>query len=308
VSLAIRVGRRTVEISRPDKVLFPPGLTKADLATYYERVGPVMVPHLAGRPLNLWRYPDGIDGTRIVQQHASSHFPEWVRRVTVPARKGEVEHVMAADPATLVYLAGQAAVTIHRWLSRQDRLDRPDMLVVDLDPSVEDPAEIRRAAVSFGDLLRELGLEPWVMTTGSRGYHVVASLRREDDFDAVRQFARDLAQLACLREPRRFTNEQRKAKREDRILVDVMRNAYGQTAVAPYAVRGRPKAPVATPLHWEELKDSRTKADRWTIESVPARIEAHGDPWRQLARRRQSLVRPWARLREALAEAGGASA
>jgi bifunctional non-homologous end joining protein LigD len=308
VTLAIRAGRRTVEISRPDKVLFPPALTKADLASYYQRVGSVMAPHLAGRPLNLERYPDGIDGSRIVQQHASSHFPDWVSRVTVPARRGEVEHVMVGDRATLVYLAGQAAITLHRWLSRADRLDRPDLLVVDLDPSVEQPAAVRRAAMIFGDVLRELGLEPWVMTTGSRGYHVVASLRREHDFDTVRRFTRDLAELACLREPRRFTNEQRKAKREDKILIDVMRNAYGQTAVAPYSVRARPNAPVATPLHWQELEDRRTRADRWTIASVPARIEANGDPWRDLAKRRQSLARAWPRLRDALAEAGGRSA
>jgi bifunctional non-homologous end joining protein LigD len=304
MTLSLRAGRRTVEISRPDKVLFPPGLTKSDLARYYEGVGAVMVPHLAGRPLNLERYPDGIDGQRIMQQHASPHFPDWVGRVTVAARRGEVEHVVAGDPATLVYLAGQAAITFHRWLSRSDRLDRPDLLVVDLDPSVHRPAAVRRAAVIFGALLRELDLEPWVMTTGSRGYHVVACLRREQDFDTVRRFARDLAELATLREPRRFTNEQRKAKREDKILIDVMRNAYGQTAVAPYAVRARPKAPVATPLHWEELEESRTRADRWTIASVPGRIEAEGDPWREMSASRGSLARAWPKLRDALAEAG----
>jgi bifunctional non-homologous end joining protein LigD len=308
MTLAVRAGRRTVEISRPRKVLFPPRLTKADLATYYEQVGGVMVPHLASRPLNLERYPDGIEGSRIIQQHASPHFPDWLGRLTVQARQGTVDHVVVGDPAALVYLAGQAAITFHRWLSRADRLDRPDLLVVDLDPSIHRPSAVRRAAVIFGGLLRELGLDPWVMTTGSRGYHVVASLRREHDFDTVRTFARRLAELACLREPRRFTNEQRKAKREDKILIDVMRNAYGQTAVAPYAVRPRPKAPVATPLHWEELEDPRTRADRWTIASVPGRIEADGDPWHDIAKRRQPLARAMAQLKDALAEAGAGSA
>jgi bifunctional non-homologous end joining protein LigD len=308
VSLAIRAGRRTVEISRPDKVLFPPKLTKAELAGYYERVAGVMLPHLAGRPVNLERYPDGIQGQRIMQQHASSHFPDWVARITVPARKGQVEHVAVRDAATLVYLSGQACITLHRWLSRQERLDRPDLFIVDLDPSRDRPAEVRRAALIFGALLRELGLNPWAMTTGSRGYHVVVPLQPRADFDTVRQFARDLAVLAARREPRLLTNEQRKAKREGRILIDVMRNAFGQTAVAPYAVRARPRAPVATPLHWEELGDSRTRADRWTIASVPDRIEREGDPWRQIARRRQTLTRARRRLDEALTEAGAPSA
>jgi bifunctional non-homologous end joining protein LigD len=308
VTLAIRAGRRTVEVSRPDKILFAPKLTKADLAGYYEAVAGVMLPHVARRPLNLERYPDGIDGHRIIQQHASSHFPDWVGRFTVPARKGQVEHVVAGDASTLVYLAGQASITFHRWLSQTDRLDRPDLLVVDLDPSTDRPPEVRRAAVIFGALLRELGLEPWAMTTGSRGYHVVVSLRRTADFDTVRQFARDLAALAALREPRLLTNEQRKAKRDGKILVDVMRNAYGQTAVAPYSVRARPNAPVATPLFWGELEDPKTTANRWTIESVPARLDREGDPWLGLTRSRQTLTRARERLEQALAEARASSA
>jgi bifunctional non-homologous end joining protein LigD len=308
VSLPIRAGRRVVEISRPQKVLFPPNLTKADLAFYYEQVAEVMLLHLAGRPLNLERYPDGIDGRKIIQQQASPHFPDWVGRVNVPARRRQVEHVMARDPATVVYLAGQASITLHRWLSRSDRLDRPDLLVFDLDPSVNRPAEVRRAALTFGELLRELDLEPWAMSTGSRGYHVAVSLRRGDDFDDVREFARQLAELAASREPRLFTNEQRKAKREGKILIDVMRNGFGQTAVAPYSVRARPEAPVATPLHWSELEDPRARADRWTLATVPGRIQRHGDPWRDMARTRQSLSRARQRLREALAEAAPAGA
>jgi bifunctional non-homologous end joining protein LigD len=304
VSLAIRAGRRTVEISRPDKVLFGPDIAKADLAGYYERVAEAMLPHLKDRPLNYERFPDGIDGQKIFQQHASGHFPDWIRRVSVPARKGTVEHVVASDAATLVYLAGQACITFHRWLSRSDRLDRPDLLVIDLDPSVHDLAEIRRAARTFGALLRELGLEPWAMTTGSRGYHVVVPLQRRADFDGVRAFARDLAELAAAREPKTFTNEQRKAKREDKILIDIQRNGYAHTAVAPYSVRPRPGAPVATPLHWEELEESSTVADRWTIEAVPGRLERDGDPWREIFKHAQTLTPARKRLGQLAAEAG----
>jgi bifunctional non-homologous end joining protein LigD len=290
----------TVEVSRPGKALFPDGTTKADLAGYYEAIAPVMLPHLAGRPLNLERYPDGIERQKIFQQRAGSHFPDWIERVTVPKEDGEVEHVVARDADTLVYLADQACITPHAWLSRADRLERPDRLIVDLDPSNGRPAEVRRAARDFGTLLRELGLEPFAMTTGSRGYHVVAPLQRRQDFDDVRAFARDLAEVAAERDPR-LTVEQRKAKRGDRILIDVMRNAYAHTAVAPYAVRARPGAPVATPLHWEELEDSKLRPDRWNLRTVRKRVERDGDPWADIAR----AARPLGPARRALDERRG---
>jgi bifunctional non-homologous end joining protein LigD len=290
----------TVEVSRPGKALFPDGTTKADLAGYYEAIAPVMLPHLAGRPLNLERYPDGIEAQKIFQQRAGSHFPDWIERVTVPKEGGEVEHVVARDADTLVYLADQACITPHAWLSRADRLERPDRLIVDLDPSNGRPAEVRRAARDFGTLLRELGLEPFAMTTGSRGYHVVAPLQRRQDFDDVRAFARDLAEVAAARD-RRLTVEQRKAKRGDRILIDVMRNAYAHTAVAPYAVRARRGAPVATPLHWEELEDSKLRPDRWNLRTVQERVGRDGDPWADIAR----AARPLGPARRALDELRG---
>jgi bifunctional non-homologous end joining protein LigD len=302
MSATIRAGRRSVTISRPDKVLIPPGLTKAGLAGYFEAVAPAMLTHIAHRPLNFERYPDGIDGPRIFQQHAASYFPDWIALVTVPAARGTVQHVMARDAATLVYLAGQACITFHPWLSRSDRLERPDRLVIDLDPSAGDPDEVRQAALIIGELLRELDLEPWAMTTGSRGYHVVLPIQRRLEFDPVRQFARDLAELAAARHPEVFTIEQRKAKRGGKILIDIQRNAYAHTSVAPYAVRARPEAPVATPLFWEELEDKATHPRRWTVDSVPERLEADGDPWRSLERAAQNLTRARKLLSQALAE------
>jgi bifunctional non-homologous end joining protein LigD len=304
MSVAIRAGRRNVDIPRPDKPLFGSEITKLDLASYYERVASAMLPHLARRPLNLERYPQGIAGVRIFQQHAAGHLPAWVGRVEVPSRTGPVEHVSVGDAAALVYLAGQACITFHRWLSRSDMLDRPDLLVFDLDPSTVRPAEVRRAARTIGALLRELGLEPWVMTTGSRGYHVAIPLRRRAGFDEVRQFALGLAELAVAREPRLFTYEQRKAKREDKILIDIQRNAYAHSAVSPYSVRAHPDAPVAMPLHWEELEDAKTTAASWTLASVPDRLERDGDPWKDFARHGRTLTRALARLREARAEGG----
>lgn len=302
VSVTIQAGRRRVQISRPDKLLFPSGITKADLAGYYDSVASAMLPYVRDRPLNLERYPDGIEGERIVQQRAGRHFPGWIRRVEVPKKGGTVEHVVAGDAATLVYLANQACITMHPWLSRTDDLGRPDRLIFDLDPSADDPAQVLKAARTMSEVLRELGLEPLVMTTGSRGYHLTLSLQRRGRFEDVRAFAVDVASLAARRNPQLFTTEQRKAKRERRILIDVMRNAYAHTAVAPYAVRPRPDAPVATPLHFQELDDPKTAPDRWTIRSVVQRLERDGDPWAQIGRKPQSITGARRRLAQAAAE------
>lgn len=294
--MSIEAGARTVKIPRPDKLLFGTEITKLDLARHYEAVAPVMLPHVVDRPLTLERYPDGIDGERIMQQRAGKYFPAWIARTVVPKKGGSVEHVRATDAASLVYLAGQACITLHAWLSRRDRLERPDRLILDLDPSVDDPASIRRAARLIGDLLRELGLTPWAMATGSRGYHVVVPLQRRQSFDDVRAFARAVAAVAADRDPKLFTTEQRKANRGDRVLIDVMRNGYAQTAVAPYTVRPRPGAPVATPLHWNELSEARTRANRWTIKTIGRRLERDGDPWREIDAQPATLTKARAAL------------
>ncbi|MGN6168701.1 MAG: non-homologous end-joining DNA ligase [Solirubrobacteraceae bacterium] len=302
MSATVRAGRRSVEISRPGKALFPCGITKADLASYYEQVARAMLVHIRGRPLNLERYPDGIEGERIMQQRAGRYFPAWVKRARVAKKGGSVDHVVATDAATLVYLAGQACITLHPWLSRADRLYQPDRLIFDLDPSNGKPAEVLRAARTMFDLVRELGLQPWVMTSGSRGYHVTVPLRRGADFDATREFAREVATLASRREPRLFTTEQRKAKREGRILIDVMRNAYAHSAVAPYAVRARRGAPVATPLHPDELGERDTRPDRWTLRSLPPRLERDGDPWARIGSAAQTIGAARRRLQGAMDE------
>jgi bifunctional non-homologous end joining protein LigD len=221
--------------------------------------------------------------------------------VTVPSRGGTVAHVVASDAATLVYLADQACITLHPWLSRADRLDRPDRLIFDLDPSGGAPGQVRSAAFDLGALLRELGLEPFAMATGSRGYHIVVPLRRRANFDAVRGFARDVARVAIARDPR-LTLEQRRAARGGRILIDVMRNAYAHTAVAPYSVRARAGAPVAVPLLWDELVHAATRPDRWTLHAVLGRIAHDGDPWAEIRSYARTLGEPRRQLQKLLDE------
>jgi bifunctional non-homologous end joining protein LigD len=288
----------SVEITHPDKLLFPEdGLTKADIAAYYETVCEWMLPHIRNRPLSLLRFPDGIHGGGFFHKNVPDYFPAYVKRVEVEKRGGTLVHAVACNPETLVYLVGQNTITPHVWLSRADRLRQPDRVVFDLDPAPgADFAAVRRAARRTGELLREIGLEPFVQVTGSKGIHVWTPLRRHATFADVRPFARDVAELLASRYPKELTVEFRKAERGGRILVDVMRNNYAQTAVPPYAVRPRPGAPVATPVAWDELSDSKLRADRWTVTSVLKRLRSKGDPWADIASFARGLSRARKRL------------
>ena len=277
-----------VQVSRPDKELIP-GVTKEAMARYYAEVADAMLPHLAGRPISMQRFPDGIEGQGFYEKKVPGHFPDWVDRVAVDTEDGSQEQVVVSDARTLVYLADQACITPHAWLSTAEHLESPDQLVFDLDPSGDDLSVVRRATRLVGDTLSELGLTTFLKTTGSRGYHVHVPLRPGEDFDSVRGFARDVAELVAGRHPDLLTVQQRKDKRGDRVFVDVLRNAYGQTAVPPYAVRARPVAPVSTPIGWDEL--SRVRPDRYTTTSAPRRLGQRADPWQSMRRHAQSLDR-----------------
>ena len=288
----------SVEISHPDKLLFPDdGVTKADVASYYDSVSEWMLPHIRNRPISMMRFPDGIGGHGFFHKNVPDHFPGFVKRVEVEKRGGKLVHAVVCNVETLVYLVGQNTITPHVWLSRADRLRQPDRVVFDLDPAPgADFAAVRRAARQTGELLRELGLEPFAQVTGSKGIHVWTPLRRRATFEDVRPFARSVAELLVERHPDELTLEFRKAERGGRILIDVMRNAYAQTTVPPYAVRPRPGAPVATPIAWDELSDSKLRPDRWNVKSVPRRLAAKGDPWSDIASFARGLSRASKRL------------
>jgi len=278
----IAVGGITVSLTHPDKVLFPgEGITKDDLARYYADVAGAMLPGLRDRPITMVRYPDGLGGQRFFQKNAPSYFPDWIRRVEVGKEGGHVEHVVCDQPATLVYLAGQACIEIHEFTSRADRLDRPDQLVFDFDPPDDQRfAEVRRAALWARELFDgDLGLTSFVRTSGGRGLHVHVALDRRAGFDEVLPFAHRAADVLARRHPDAITAEQRKDKRGNRIYADVMRNAYAQTIAASYGVRARPGAPVATPLSWAEVEDDGLAPGQFTLRTVRARLDGGGDPW-----------------------------
>ena len=239
-----------------------------------------MLPHAADRPVSMQRFPQGIDGKGFFHKDAPDHFPDWIKRVEVPKAGGTVTHVLITNADSLVYLVGQNTITPHVWLSRADR-SRSRTGSCSTSTRHRAPTSPRSAAPArvTGELLRELGLAPFAQVTGSKGIHVWAPLRRRAHVDDVKELARRAAQVLAERHPEELTTEFRKNKREGRILVDVLRNGYAQTAVPPYAVRPRRGAPVATPIDWDELSDSRLRPDRWTLQNVLRRLAAKGDPW-----------------------------
>ncbi|WP_026127043.1 non-homologous end-joining DNA ligase [Nocardiopsis xinjiangensis] len=259
----VRAGRRVVRVKRPDKSLFGEGgATKFDLARYYTRVAPLMLPQVRGRPVALERLPDGIDGERFYVKHPPA--PDWVRHV----RTSGGRMIMCQDTAALVWCADQAALTQHVWLSREPRLGRPDRMVLDLDPpggGAEAFDACRAAAHEAREVLEGLGLAAYVMTTGSRGLHVHSPLRPELEDQEVRDMARAIAERVAAGRPDDLTTEVRKDARRGRLFVDYLRNGREQLAVAPYAVRARPGAPVATPVTWVEL-DRLESAGDFTID------------------------------------------
>ncbi len=287
----MKAGCHVIDLTHPDKVLFPDdGLTKRDLVDYYRRIADVMVPLIRERALTLHRFPDGIGAEGFYQQQVPDHFPDWIARASLPRADGKtVTRCVCNDAATLAYLAGQACITPHAWLARRDRPHHPDRMVFDLDPSDDDFSVVRMAARVLRGVLDDIGLTGFVMTTGSRGLHVVVPLDAATGFDAVRDFAQRVARAATARAPDHLTTEQRKQRRRGRLYLDIMRNAYGQTAVAPYAVRPRPGAPVAMPLDWGELGNGGLRADRYRIGNAFRRLAQKSDPWRDMARHFASL-------------------
>jgi bifunctional non-homologous end joining protein LigD len=286
-------------ITHPEKVLFPEdGITKGELAAYYEAVAPLMLPHIRGRPVTMERFPAGIGATGFMQKDVSKGFPEWLQRVEVPKKGGVVHHPLVNDVQSLLWLANQNCITPHVWISRVPNLDRPDLCVFDLDPSGEDAGRVRAAALMVRDLLVELGLPSWVKTSGSKGFHVVVPLDGEAGFDLVWQFADSAGRVLVARHPEVLTQEFIKVERDGRIFVDTGRNGYSATFAAAYAVRPKPGAPVSAPCTWDEIESGVVHPRTFTLRNMPERIAAQGDVWADLAKHGYSLHRPIAKLQQ----------
>jgi len=283
-------------ITHPDKVLFPDdGISKGELASYYDAIAPVMLPHVRGRPITMERYPSGIGKKGFMHKNVAKGFPEWLERVEVAKKDGTVRHALVADSRSLQWLANQNCITPHVWTSRVPDLHRPDLCVFDLDPFGDDAEAVRTAALQVRDLLAEMGLTGAVKTSGSKGFHIVVPLDGRADFGEVAWFADAVAAILVERDPGRLTQAFSKADRGGRIYVDTGRNAYSATMAAAYAVRARPGAPVSAPCTWEDLERGRVGPRTFTLRTMARRVDDVGDLWSDL--RAQSLRGPMERLR-----------
>lgn len=287
----MEIDGKKFEVNNKDKIFYPKdNYTKTDVMEYYEKIAPYMIPHLKNRPISMLRYPDGIEGKNFFQKDMPDYFPEWISYKDLKKKAGgKVRYVLGNDKATLVYLASQACLTPHIWLSKVDKWNHPDKLIFDLDPSDDDFSKVKFAAKTIKAFFeKELKTPTFVMTTGSSGLHVVIPIKPEMDFDEVLKLSQNIAAYLEKQNPEKLTTAARKEKRGDKIYLDVMRNAYGQTSVAPYSLRAKPKAPVATPLDWKEVSSLKSAQD-YTMSSIFKRLAQKEDPWKDMYKQTVSI-------------------
>ncbi len=284
-------------ITHPDKMLFPAdGITKGDLAAYYESVSFALLPHIRRRPVTMERFPAGIDKEGFIQKDVSRGFPAWLKRVTVPKKGGVVHYPLVTDKRSLLWIVNQNCITPHVWISRAPALDRPDLCVFDLDPSEHRPDVLRRVTLAVRDLLEEVGLRAWVKTSGSKGFHIVVPVGGRASHADVGRLAQLVARTLIARDPAHLTQEFSKADRGGRIFVDVGRNAPGATFAAAYAVRAKPGAPVSAPCTWAEIERGKVAPQTVTLRNMGARLDKVGDLWADLPKQARSIRRAIAAL------------
>ncbi len=285
--------RRDFKRSHPEKILFlKDGISKVDIATYYEHIAPFMLPHINDRPLTLRRYPEGIEKEGFYNKHAPDHFPHFIKRIKVPmhSKKGKIADMVSADEASdLVYFSSQNVVEIHMALSTARTLEKPDQIIFDFDPSDNDFEKVRTVALELEDMLDELGLPSFVKTTGSRGVHVHIPIKPEKKFADVKDYTRNLAQHLNVMLPDITTLEHRKEKRGDKVFIDYLRNDYAMTAIAPYSLRAKKGAPIATPIAWKELGDKSLKSGSFTMKNIFRRLDNSPDPWKDFRKKAVKL-------------------
>ncbi len=269
-----------------------------------------MLPHISGRPVTLERFPAGIAQKGFIQKDVAKGFPAWRPRVEVRARSGRrgsaqepVHYALALEARDLVWMANQNSITPHVWASRLPDLDAPDCCVFDLDPTHDEPEALCRAVLAVRALLQELGLESFVKTSGSKGFHLMVAIDGQTSFDRTWRFGLGVGAILVRRFPDLFTQEFIKADRNGRIFVDTGRNSRGATFAAPYAVRARPGAPVSAPCTWSEVESGTVGPQTFTLRTMPQRLAEVGDVWGTMSERVSSLVAPLSALESLLSDA-----
>lgn len=281
-----------IKVTNKNKVFFKkPTITKGNIITYYHKIAPYMIPHTFNRPANLMRAPDGLYGPIFYQQHLPKNSPEWIPAFTVRRLLGgKARHVLCNNVDTLEYLANEGAVTIHIWNSKVNKIHNPDRIVFDLDPPAEGQfGLVREVAFVLKSLLEKLGANPYIMTTGSKGVHVVLPIKPDATYKRVKAFAKSLALTLEKIIPDKTTTNIRKAKRGGKVFLDYLRNNYGQTAVAPYSIRLIPKAPIATPIFWTDLHKKEFGPQTINIKNIFQYLRK-GGPWKGIYKNPRSVL------------------
>ena len=280
-SKTLTIGRHEIDVGHPDRVYFPdPGYTKMQVLRYYAHVAERMALRTQSRPMALRRYPEGIAGKGFFQKRVGSYFPDWIPHAELPlVGGGMLDYVLGGDAAALVWLASLGTIEFHAMLCRADKPHMADQIIFDLDPPADYVDDVRLAALGLKRICDELNLASFIKSTGSRGFHVILPIERRHDFDVTRRFAKLIAARLMKAMPGKLSLDMRKAKRDKRILVDVWRNGYGQTAVAPYSVRARPGAPVAVPLRWHDLESPAVHPRAVTIANFEDYLSREAAPW-----------------------------
>ena len=287
--VTVRAGRRRVELTNLDKVFWPEsGLTKRDLLRYYSEIAPVLVPHLKARAMVMKRYPNGIRGKFFFMKRVPEPHPAWLETCPIMHRSGNLIHFpMVQDLAALLWLINLGCIDLNPWYSRCDDIDRPDYLHFDLDPAEGARFDkVLEAALIVRERLESFGMNPFVKTTGATGVHVTVAIERGPKQKQVWTWAKRTAFKLAKEHPKLLTSAYKIAERpRGTVLVDYNQNAWGRTLASVYSVRPRPKAPVSTPVTWDEVSDGFEVTD-FRMENVPDRVKKLGDLWKPLLARR----------------------
>lgn len=261
-----------IKITNPDKIIFPnQGITKFELVKYYDKIADFMLPYLKDRPLTLQRFPDGIETEGFFQKNVPDYFPDYIDNVSIETEKASNIQVICNSKKSLLYLANQGTISFHIWLSKKDRLHKPDKVVFDLDPPQDSFDMVKEAAKITSNFLEAEGKTPHLMTTGKNGLHVWYYVDSKKTFDDHRDEAKSLSSQLESQYDHLFTLENRKDKRNGKIFIDYLRNAYGQTSVCPFSLRANSKAGVATPIEIKELC-KLDKADYYNFSNIFRRL------------------------------------
>ena len=278
----IQVEGKIINITHPKKVLFPrDNITKWNLTNYYLKIADCILPFIRNRPLTINCFPSGINEVGFYRQHALENLPDWFSTYELKRKtECQVNHILCQNKASLIYLVNQNMITIHRWLSTIENPENPEILIIDIDPPKDKFYLACKAAKLVQFHLKAIGYQPYLMTTGSRGLHVISKAKKDSHFEQIREILYNITSAIAADYPEEFSVDVRKKGRKDLVYLDITRNAYGQTSVAPFSVRAKDGAPIATPVAWEELEDVTLNSTKYNINNIFNRLDnLKQNPW-----------------------------